>query len=104
MFPALEALAWIPTKPGCVPSHFRWLARDLTDDRLREKLLDLAKQYDQAAEALDATRPASGIIEGSNDSTSCRTGRGVSAKPQFVFKAAADPKRRSARRSGGGGK
>jgi hypothetical protein len=33
--------------------HFRWLARDLIDDRLREKLLDLAKQYDQAAEAME---------------------------------------------------
>jgi hypothetical protein len=28
-------------------------SRDLTDDRLREKLLDLAKQYDQAAEAME---------------------------------------------------
>ena len=33
--------------------HLRRLARDLADDQMREKLLDLAKQYDQAAEAME---------------------------------------------------
>ena len=40
--------------------HFRKLARDLDDDQLREKLLDLAMQYDQAAEAMDPKAGASG--------------------------------------------
>jgi hypothetical protein len=33
--------------------HWRHLVRGLADEQMREKLLDLAKQYDQMAEAME---------------------------------------------------
>jgi hypothetical protein len=33
--------------------HLRHLVRGLADEQMREKLLDLARQYDQTAEAME---------------------------------------------------